>query len=81
MDVPKIEQRTFEQLQVVDVLAVGEVNVVPQERVQQRFHGMELVLCDIPQERSSERMGRQGEVINNLKPRPDVAAYSGAESR
>ena len=43
-----------------------------------------------PQERSSERMGKQSRVIEvpkiscyprNLKPRPDLAAYSGAESR
>ena len=32
----KIEQRTFEQLQVVDVLAIGEVKLVLRERVQQR---------------------------------------------
>ena len=33
--VPKIEERTFEQLQVVDVLAFVEVKLVPQERVRQ----------------------------------------------
>ena len=37
VEVPKIEQRIFERLQVVDVLAIGEVKLVPQERVQQRF--------------------------------------------
>ena len=37
VEVPKVEQRAFEQLQVVDVLAVGELKSVPQERVQQRF--------------------------------------------
>ena len=31
MEVPKIEQRTFEQSQVVDFLAVGEVKLLPQE--------------------------------------------------
>ena len=30
---PEVEQRTFEQVQVVDVLAVDEVNFVSQERV------------------------------------------------
>ena len=39
---PKIGQRTFEQLQVVDVLAVCEVKLVPQERVQQRCDSMEV---------------------------------------
>ena len=81
VEVPKIEQRTFEQLQVVDVLAVGEVKLLPQERVQHRFGGMEVVQCDILQERSSERMCEQSEVINNLKPKPHLAAYSGTESR
>ena len=32
---PKVEQWTFEQMQEVDVLAVGEVDLVPQERVRQ----------------------------------------------
>ena len=32
---PEVEQRTFEQVQEVDVLAVGEVNLVPQERARQ----------------------------------------------
>ena len=36
VEVPKIEQRTFEQSQVVDFLTVGEVKLVPQERVRQR---------------------------------------------
>ena len=36
VEVSKIEQRTFEQLQVVDVLAFGEVKLVQQERVRQR---------------------------------------------
>ena len=35
LEVPKIEQRTFEQLEEVDVLAYGEVNLVPQERMRQ----------------------------------------------
>ena len=43
MEVPKIEQRTFEQLQVVDVFAFGEVKLVPQERVQQRVDCMKRV--------------------------------------
>ena len=30
--VPKIEERTFEQLQVINVFAFGEVKLVPQER-------------------------------------------------
>ena len=47
----EVPQRTFEQLQVVDVLAVGEEKLVPQQRVQQRFDCMEEVLCDILQER------------------------------
>ena len=46
VEVPKIEQRTFEQFQVVDVLAVGEVKLVPQERVQQRDDCMEVVQCE-----------------------------------
>ena len=99
---------------MVDVLAVGEVKLVPQERVQLWFDGMEVVRCEKPQgrisqrmgrqstfieapeiscresvervrnvseERSSERMCEQSEVINNLKLRADLAAYSGAESR
>ena len=35
MERPEVEQRTFEQMQEVDVLAVGEVNLVSQERVRQ----------------------------------------------
>ena len=46
MEVPKIERRNFEQLQVVDVLVVGEVKLVPQERVQQRVDCMEVVQCE-----------------------------------
>ena len=66
---PKIDQRTFEQLQVVDVLAVGEVKLVPQERVQQRFGGIEVVRLDIPQERISERMdGQSTRSARNLMP-------------
>ena len=42
VEVSKIEQQTFEQLQVVDVLLVGEVKLVPQERVQQRLGCMEV---------------------------------------
>ena len=42
VEVPKNEQKTFEQLQVVDFLAVGEVKLVPQEQVQQRFGSMEV---------------------------------------
>ena len=37
VEVPKIEQRTFEQLQVLGVLAVGEVKLAPQKQVQQRI--------------------------------------------
>ena len=36
VEMPKIEQWTFEQLQVVDVLAFAEVKLIPQERVRQR---------------------------------------------
>ena len=32
---PEVEQQTFEQVQEVDVFAVGKVNLVPQERVRQ----------------------------------------------
>ena len=32
---PNVEQWTFEQVHVVDVFAVGEVKLVPQERVRQ----------------------------------------------
>ena len=39
VEVPKIEQRTLEQLQVVDVLAAGDVKLVPLELVQQRVYG------------------------------------------
>ena len=35
VEVPKIEQRTFEQLHVVDFVAVGELKLFPQERVRQ----------------------------------------------
>ena len=41
--VPQIEERTFEQLQVVNVLAFGEVKLVPQERVRQRVDCMKMV--------------------------------------
>ena len=39
------------------------------------------VVKSIFQERSTECMCEQSEVINNLKTRPDLAAYSGAGSR
>ena len=35
VEVPDVEQRSFEQMQKVYLLAVGEVNLVPQERVRQ----------------------------------------------
>ena len=63
MEVPKIEQLTFEQLQVVDVLAVGEVKLVPQDRVQQRVDCMEVVPCEQEQERTSERTVEQSDVL------------------
>ena len=40
MEVPKVEQRIFEQLQVEDVLAVGKVKLVLQERGRQRVDCM-----------------------------------------
>ena len=55
MEVLKIEQRTFEQLQVVDVFAVGEVKLVPQERVQQWFGCVEVVQCEQEPERITKR--------------------------
>ena len=51
VEVPKIEQWTFELLQVVDVLAFGEVKLVPQERVQQRVDCMKRVPKIVLQDR------------------------------
>ena len=63
VEMPKIEQRTLEQLQVVDVLAVGEVKLIPQERVRQRVDCMEVVQCEEEQERISECIVEQTEVF------------------
>ena len=51
MAVPKIEQRTFAQLQMVDVLAVGEVK-----------RCMEVVQCEREPERTSKRTVEQTDV-------------------
>ena len=61
--VPKIDQRTFQQLQVVDILAAGEVKQVPQERVQQWVDCMEVMHCELESERISDRTVEQTDVL------------------
>ena len=57
--VPKFEQKTFEQLQVVDVLAFGEVKLVAQERVQQRVGCMKRVPKIVLQDRDQRWYAEQ----------------------
>ena len=52
MAVPKIEQRTFAQMQMVDVLAVGEVK-----------RCMEVVQCEQEPGRISKRTVEQADVL------------------
>ena len=63
MDVLKFEPRTFELLQVMDVLAVAEMKLIPQERVQQPVDCMEVVQCELEPERISERTVEQMDVL------------------
>ena len=64
MEVPKIEHRTFEQVQEVDVLAFGEVKFVPQERMRQLVGKSRNQLMKVP--KFEQWTFEQVQVVNGL---------------